>query len=126
MARGDLGGDPTTDAIADEIELRKLKRVQDFKVVEDNVFDGVDVLVLVRLRAAGVSWRDQASVLGQSLMKRQVVFFHRVNVGETVKIEQGGAAALFQNPDFASVDIDIASAQWSASADDSTLTPGYS
>jgi hypothetical protein len=30
MARGDLGGDPTTDEIADEIELRYLMRVLDF------------------------------------------------------------------------------------------------
>src|SRR6058998_2278283 len=111
MTHGKFGSDPTADTTADEIELRKLQRIQNFEVVKDNVFDDVDVLVFIGRAAAGVSRPDYAGVLRQFLMKRSPVFFYRMNVGETMEIEQRGAVAVFQKPDLASVDIEGAPAQ---------------
>ena len=59
-------------------------------------------------------------------MKRQPAFFHRMNIGEAVQIKQRLAVAVFQDLNFASVNLDDAAAQWTASADCSTLMPGYS
>ena len=58
MTHGKFGSDPTADTTADEIELRKLQRIQNFEVVKDNVFDDVDVLVFIGRAAAGVSRPD--------------------------------------------------------------------
>jgi hypothetical protein len=54
VAHGELGGDPATDAVADEIELVEFKRVDHFEIVKDHVFDHVNVFVLVALGAAGM------------------------------------------------------------------------
>src|SRR5437773_4229077 len=94
--------------------------------MKNHVFDGVDVLILIGLGAAGVSRRDHASTLGERLMKRHPAFFHGVNVGEAVQIKQRIAAAAFQNLNVAIVNVDDPADQWTASADCSRLMPGYS
>ena len=91
VARGDLGGDPAADAAAYQIKLRQLQGVENFKIVKNHVLDDVDVFIFVRLRAAGVGRRDHAGVLRQFFMKRHPAFFHRMNVGEAMKIKQRGA-----------------------------------
>ena len=74
MARGDLGGDPAADAVADEVELVELQGVEDFEIVKDHVFDDIDVFVLVALGAAGMGRRDDASAFRQLFVKRQPDF----------------------------------------------------
>jgi len=126
MTHRELGGDPAADAAADEIELGQLQGIEDFEIVENHVFDGIDVLVFIGLRAAGVSGSDHACVLRELLMKRHPTFFDRVNVGEAVEVEQRRAVATFQDLNFVLVNVDDLSAQWIASADCSKLMPGYS
>src|ERR1044071_1688315 len=94
--------------------------------MKDNVLDGVDILILVGLRATGMGRRDHARVRGELFMKRQKVFLNRVHVGEPVQVKQRRALAVFQNPDFASVHFNGLPAQWTASADCSKFMPGYS
>ncbi len=126
VSRGDLGSDPAADAAAYQIKLGQLQGVENFKIVKNHVLDNVDVFILVRLRAAGVGRRDHLGVLRQFFMKGYPAFFHRVDIGEAMKIKQRGAFAGFQNPNLAFVDLESATAQWSASGACSTLAPGNS
>src|SRR6185503_17901675 len=126
MTHGDLGGDPAADASPDKVELRQLECIENFEIGKYHVLDRVDVFVFVALSAAGVGGSDYARAFGELLVKWQPAFFHRMNIGEAMQIEQRRAVAVFHSPNLPALDLDSASAQWSSSADASTLTPGNS
>src|SRR5262245_34083046 len=74
-----------------------------------------------------MSGRDQMGMFRQLLMKRQPRFFDRVNISEAVQIKQRRAIAVFQEPDFASVDFYTAAAhQCTAGPDCAIFVSGYS
>ena len=111
MTSGNLGGDPTADASADEIELRKLESIENFEIVKHDVFYYFDIFVFVTLRTAGMGGCDHARACRQVVRETATSVPYRMNIGESMQIEQRRAAAIFEQPNFPAVDLNNASAQ---------------
>ena len=75
VAGGDFGGDPAADTAAYQIKLRQLQDVEEFKIVKNDVIDGVDIFIFVGLSAARVGRSDHGGALSQLFMKREPSFF---------------------------------------------------
>src|ERR1043166_1108858 len=124
MGRRALRGGPAADAASDEIKLSKFQSVENFEVVKNHIFDRVDIFVLVALSAAGMRRGNHPRLFCQTFVKWQPTLLHAVHIGKAMQINQRRSAAVFENPNFAPVDLDTPPAQWSASAGCSILTPG--
>ena len=97
MPHGKLGSDPATYAVPDQIESFQTQRVENFEIVKDDIFHGIDIRVFIGSGAAGVRRSDQAGTLGDSLMEGQPTIRYSMNVGEPVQVEDRLARAVIEH-----------------------------
>ena len=95
ITHGQLGGDPTADAMADQIEAGQPKRVEDLEIMEDDVVDAVALAELVALRATGMGWRDHPRRRAEPQVEGLKIARHPMHVGEAVEIDQRLSSPLF-------------------------------
>src|SRR5262245_35227498 len=94
--------------------------------MKNHVFDGIEVFVLVALRAARMRRSDYLGAHSQPFVKGQPSFLDRMNIRETVQVEQRRADAVLEDLYSSLFDFDDAPAQCTASTDCSTLMLGNS
>src|SRR5918995_4921318 len=115
VARGNFCRNPTAYATADQVELRNVQRIEKLQIVKDDIFNGLDILVLVALGTARMCRRNEPRVCSEAFVERHPGFLDRMNVGEAVQIKQRSAAAVFQEPNFALIEVQDAAAHGCAS-----------
>src|SRR5437867_11512448 len=84
--------------------------------MEDDILDRSDIPILFGLGTAGMGRRDHARVRKKTFVKRQPVFFHAMDVSETMQIQKRWTVSVLKNPDFPLVDFEEPAAQGSAPA----------
>ena len=88
IAHRQLGGDPATDAVADQIEALQAQGVEDLEVMEDDILDAVAFGELVALRAAGMGGAITRAGGAEPQVKGLETSGHAVHVGKAVEVNQ--------------------------------------
>src|SRR5262249_29464249 len=102
-----LRRDPAAGAVADEIESRQSKRIEQFEIMENHIVDAV----ALELVAAGAAWmcgRDHPRALRESLVERLEVAGHAMHVGEAMQVEERRAAPGLEHRDLAAAHVEHA------------------
>ena len=122
MTHRKLGGDPAADASCrSDRTASDFERIEDFEIVKNHVFDGVDVSVLVGARAAGVRRRDHARALRKCFVKRQPACLSPSGHRRSRADRAAAPRRRFRTLNLTTANVDDRAAQWIASADCSKL-----
>ena len=99
---------PTTDAIADNIDLFDTESIHNFKCMETKVIDTLQSIIFIGADTARHCGRDNVALRGQSIMERTIFVHKTMHIGNAVKIENRITRPRFINLNSTPLNVDIA------------------